>query len=142
LAAARSEVLRQVGWNVEAKGLSGAPPIHVLIGEDAHTTVFSSLQMLGIGYERVIRVATDAQGRIELEALVSAIADLAPPIVVIAQAGQINSGAFDPFPEIIRRARAHKAWVHIDGAFGLWARACPELAGQAAGSESADSWAV
>ena len=142
LAAARSEVLRRVGWDVEAKGLSGAPPIHVLIGDDAHTTVFSALQMLGIGYERIIRIATDAQGRMQPKAFASAITDVIEPIIVVTQAGQINTGAFDPFPEIIRIAHAHKAWVHIDGAFGLWARAADEFAEKAAGAERADSWAV
>jgi glutamate/tyrosine decarboxylase-like PLP-dependent enzyme len=142
LAAARSEVVRQVGWDIEAKGLSGAPPIHVLIGDDAHTTVFSALQMLGFGYEGIIRIASDAQGRMQPKAFANAITDLNGPIIVVTQAGQINTAAFDPFLEIIPIAHAHKAWVHVDGAFGLWARAAPQIAEKAAGAASADSWAV
>ncbi|MDY0871610.1 pyridoxal phosphate-dependent decarboxylase family protein [Dongia rigui] len=142
LAAARHEVLRRAGWDVEAQGLFGAPPISVMIGDDAHTTVFSALQFLGLGHDRVIRVATDAAGRMRADAFRDAIAPLSGPIIVICQAGQINTGAFDPFAEIIALARAKGAWVHVDGAFGLWARAEPELKGQTGGIEQADSWAT
>lgn len=142
LAAARSAVLRRAGWDVEADGLAGAPPIDVLIGDDAHTTVFAALQILGLGHSRVRRVATDSAGRIDAADFARAIAPCAGPVIAIAQAGQINTGAFDPFPEIVEMARAKDAWVHVDGAFGLWARACPETAGLAAGVEGCDSWAT
>jgi glutamate/tyrosine decarboxylase-like PLP-dependent enzyme len=138
LAAARGALLRRAGWDVEADGLFAAPPIRVLLGEDAHSTVFAALQYLGFGRARVERIATDAQGRMDP-------ADLAArrgsgPALVIAQAGQINTGAIDDLAAI--RAAAPDAWLHVDGAFGLWARACPAIAAQAAGAERADSWAV
>lgn len=142
IAAARSEVLRRAGWDVEAKGLFGAPPIDVIIGDDAHTTVFSALQLLGLGYDRVVRVATDNAGRMVPAAFATAMAGCHGPIIAIAQAGQINTGAFDPFPALIDIAHARNAWVHIDGAFGLWARTCPETAELAGGVDAADSWAT
>ncbi len=145
LAAARGEVLRRLGWDVEADGLFGAPPIRVLIGEEAHSTVFSALQYLGLGQARVTRVAVDQQGAMVPEAFEAAMAAAAgdPAVIVITQAGQINTGAFDPHPAILAAARRHpNAWVHVDGAFGLWARACPERADLAAGIEAADSWAT
>ena len=142
LAAARGAVLRRVGWNVEADGLFGAPPIHVLIGDDAHTSVFSALQFLGLGHDRVVRIATDAQGRMRAGETARAIARCPGPAIVITQAGQLNTGAFDPIQEIVPEARAHGAWVHVDGAFGLWARACGAMAHLAAGYEAADSWAT
>lgn len=142
LAAARGAVLRRVGWNVEANGLFGAPPIQVLIGDDAHTSVFSALQFLGLGHDRVVRVATDEQGRMQPAAFARAIAACTEPTIAIVQAGQLNTGAFDPIGEIIPAAKAHGAWVHVDGAFGLWARACPATHHLAAGFEAADSWAA
>ena len=142
LAAGRGAVLRRVGWNVEADGLFGAPPINVLIGDDAHTSVFSALQFLGLGHDRVVRIATDAQGRMVAGDFSRAIADCVGPTIVIAQAGQLNTGAFDPIGEIVPEARARDAWVHVDGAFGLWARACEAKAHLAAGYEAADSWAT
>ena len=128
LAAARGEVLRRAGWDVGAKGLFGAPPIDVLIGDDAHTTIFTALQLLGLGRDRVIRIATDGQGRILTSALAAALASRQGPLIVVGQAGQLNTGGFDPFAEIIPMAHARGAWVHIDGAFGLWARACRQTA--------------
>jgi len=128
LAAARSEVLRRLGWDVETKGLFGAPPIRVLIGAEAHTTVFSALQYLGLGQERVTRIAVDEQGAMLPESLLTSMggARKDAAVIVIAQAGQINTGAFDPMQAIIEAARLHdNCWVHVDGAFGLWARACP-----------------
>jgi glutamate/tyrosine decarboxylase-like PLP-dependent enzyme len=142
LAAARGAVLRRAGWDVNANGLFGAPPIHVMIGDDAHATVFSALQFLGLGHERVIRVATDDQGRMRADAFARAIGDLSGPTIVIMQAGQINTGAFDPFREIIPLARAKGAWVHVDAAFGLWARANPDTAHLASFVDRADSWAT
>nr|WP_316639881.1 pyridoxal-dependent decarboxylase [uncultured Roseateles sp.] len=143
LAAARGAVLRQAGWDADAQGLFGAPPINVLIGDEAHATVFSALQFLGLGHARVTRVATDAQGAIVPAAFEQALqAAPAGPLIVILQAGQINTGAFDPFAQLIPLARARQAGVHVDGAFGLWARACPPRAALAAAVEQADSWAT
>jgi glutamate/tyrosine decarboxylase-like PLP-dependent enzyme len=142
LAAARHEVLRRAGWDVEAKGLFGAPPINVLIGDDAHTTVFFALKLLGLGHDRVIRIATDDQGRMRADAFAAAIGNCSGPAIVVTQAGQINTGAFDPVSDIAPLARRIGAWVHVDGAFGLWARACPAVAAQAAGFDAADSWAT
>ena len=142
LAAARGAVLRQHGWDVEANGLFGAPPIDVIVGDDAHTTVFSALQFLGLGHDRVIRVATDDQGRMRADSFAQAIAGRTGPLIVVVQAGQLNTGGFDPVREIIPLARAHGAWVHVDGAFGLWARACPRLAHLADGYQDVDSWAT
>ncbi|MSP00151.1 MAG: aspartate aminotransferase family protein [Acetobacteraceae bacterium] len=142
LAAARGAVLKQVGWDVNANGLFGAPPIHVVIGDDAHTTVFSALQFLGLGHDRVIRVATDDQGRMRADAFARAVEGLSGPMIVATQAGQLNTGAFDPIEEILPRARALGAWVHVDGAFGLWARANAATKPLAAGLDLADSWAT
>jgi glutamate/tyrosine decarboxylase-like PLP-dependent enzyme len=140
LAAARGAVLRRVGWDVEADGLFGAPPIRVLIGDDAHTSVFSALQFLGLGRDRVVRVATDCQGRMLPAAFTRAMADANGPAIAIIQAGQINTGAFDPIEAILPEVRARNVWAHVDGAFGLWARACAATADLASGYELADSW--
>ncbi len=142
LAAARSEVLRRAGWDVEADGLFGAPPITVLLGEEAHSTVFAALKYLGLGAGRVVKVAVDSEGAILPAAFHAAIAKASGPIIAIAQAGQINTGACDPFSEIASAAREKNAWVHVDGAFGLWARATPTHAALGHGLELCDSWAV
>jgi glutamate/tyrosine decarboxylase-like PLP-dependent enzyme len=142
IAAARGALLRQVGWDVEADGLIGAPPIEVLIGDDAHSTVFSALRYAGLGARRVTRLATDDQGRVLPAALARALEAGSGPRLVILQAGQINTGAFDPADALIPLAKAAGAWVHVDGAFGLWARVSPRLAGLARGFEAADSWAT
>lgn len=142
LAAARSEVLRRVGWDVEADGLFGAPPVRVLIGADAHATVFSGLKYLGLGAQRVTTVETDDLGRMLPNAFERAIKAADGPVIAIAQAGQINTGASDPFAEIAPMAKAAGAWLHVDGAFGLWARACPSRAAQLDGVDQADSWAT
>ena len=142
LAAARGEVLRRVGWDVEANGLFGAPQIRVIIGEEAHASVFSTLQLLGLGRNRVLHVSTDAMGRMRIEDFEKAIGAGEEPTIVIAQAGHINSGAFDPVGQMAKIAHRRNAWVHVDGAFGLWARACPETAPLAIGVETADSWAT
>jgi glutamate/tyrosine decarboxylase-like PLP-dependent enzyme len=142
LAAARGEVLRRVGWDVEVDGLFGAPPIHVLIGDEAHATVFSALQLLGLGHGRVIRVNTDEAGRIMPSCFMEALAGCHGPTIAILQIGQINTGAGDPFPDLMSAARAQGAWVHVDGAFGLWARASSQQAHLAAAAEEADSWAT
>src|SRR5262249_33672735 len=142
LAAARSEILRRLGWEVEADGLFGAPAIQVLIGEDAHTSVFSALQFLGLGGNRLTRVATDDEGRMKAAAFAEPAKATRGPLIAIAQAGQINTGAFDPLFEIGEIAHERAAWLHVDGAFGLWARACPLHAHLARGIERADSWAT
>jgi glutamate/tyrosine decarboxylase-like PLP-dependent enzyme len=140
LAAARTETLLAAGWDPDADGLFGAPPVHVFIGADAHSSLFSSLQLIGFGYRRVVKIDTDAQGRMLPSALAAAMRGRDGPKIVIAQAGQINTGAFDPFVEIAAIAKAHDAWLHVDGAFGLWARATPALAPLTEGLELFDSW--
>ena len=142
LAAARSEVLRKVGWDVEADGLIGAPPVRVLIGADAHATVFSGLKYLGLGAKRVVTVETDDLGRMLPSAFERALSVGEGPVIAIAQAGQINTGASDPFAEIAPMAKTAGAWLHVDGAFGLWGRVAPSRADQLAGVDLADSWAT
>jgi len=142
LAAARGTVLRQVGWDADSRGLFGAPAVTVLIGDDAHTTVFSALQFLGLGRDRVVRVRTDRQGAIIPSAFAEAIGPVSGPCIAILQAGQINTGAADPFRQIMPLARAKGAWVHVDGAFGLWGRACPSRQPLSDGIEDAQSWAT
>jgi glutamate/tyrosine decarboxylase-like PLP-dependent enzyme len=142
LAAARSEVLRRVGWDVEADGLFGAPPVTVLIGADAHATVYSGLKYLGLGARRVVTVETDDLGRLRPAAFERGLRAASGPVIAIAQAGQINTGASDPFEALAPLARDAGAWLHVDGAFGLWAQACPTRAAQTAGVAAADSWGV
>jgi glutamate/tyrosine decarboxylase-like PLP-dependent enzyme len=142
LAAARSAQYAKHGWDVEADGLIGGPRLHVFVGDEAHATVFSALRYLGLGADRAHRVASDSEGRMEPRALEEAIAQVEGPKIVIAQAGQMNTGAFDPLAQVSDIAQAHGAWLHVDGAFGLWARAVAELAPSLAGAERADSWAV
>jgi glutamate/tyrosine decarboxylase-like PLP-dependent enzyme len=138
LCAARGRVLEKLGWNVESDGLFGAPEVTVVVGEQAHATVHKALGLLGLGRERVIRVPADAQGRMRADALPR----IAGPTIVCIQAGNVNTGAFDPAAEVCARAHAGGAWVHVDGAFGLWAAAAPARAHLAAGFAAADSWAT
>jgi glutamate/tyrosine decarboxylase-like PLP-dependent enzyme len=138
LCAARHAVLERAGWNVEADGLFGAPPITVVVGEEAHPTLFKSLGLAGLGRNRVVRVPVDGQGRLRAEAMPA----LTGPTIVCAQAGNVNTGAFDPLHEICERAHAAGAWVHVDAAFGMWAAAAPSRAHLAAGLAEADSWAT
>lgn len=140
--AARNALLRRHNWDVEAQGLFDAPKIHVLIGAEAHSATAAALRYAGMGADRVIRIPTDDQGRMRADAYEDAIRDLSGPTLTILQAGHINSGAFDPFDQIIPVAREHQSWVHVDGAFGLWINAVPELAHRSKGVENADSWAV
>ena len=142
LAAARSEVLRRAGWDVEADGMFGAPPVDVVIGADAHATVFSGLKYLGLGAKRVKTVAADSSGRMLAGDFERVIKSCTRPVIAIAQAGQINTGVCDPFAEIAAVAKDKGAWLHVDGAFGLWAQACPTRAHLTAGVEAADSWAT
>jgi glutamate/tyrosine decarboxylase-like PLP-dependent enzyme len=138
LAAARDAVLTRHGWDAAGQGLVGAPPITVVAGSQAHTTVRKALGLVGLGRDRAVILPTDDQGRIEARDLPR----LTGPALVCLQAGNVNSGASDPFPPLIAWAREHGAWVHVDGAFGLWAAASPGTAAQVAGIEGADSWAV
>jgi glutamate/tyrosine decarboxylase-like PLP-dependent enzyme len=140
LAAARGKTLRAHGWDPDAEGLFGAPEIHVFIGDDAHTSVFSALQYLGLGHRRVIRIDANADGRMKSDHLAREVSGREGPKIIIAQAGQINTGAFDPFREQVEIARNAGAWLHVDGAFGLWARANEDLKSQTDGVEDADSW--
>jgi glutamate/tyrosine decarboxylase-like PLP-dependent enzyme len=142
LAAARGALLRQQGWDVEAQGLFGAPEVQVFVGDDVHTSVLSALRYLGFGAQRLVRVDTDMQGRMLADDLAHRCASAKGPKLIIAQAGQINTGAFDPFLAIADIARDNDAWLHVDGAFGLWARADPDLCALTQGVEMADSWAV
>ncbi len=138
LAAARHRVLEAAGWDVERQGLFGAPEITVVVGDEVHATLIKVLALLGLGGERVIRVPADRQGRMRADAL----PDISAPAIVCLQAGNVNSGALDPAGELIAWARAARAWVHVDGAFGLWALASPELAPLCRGFTAADSWAT
>jgi len=142
LAAARHAVLARLGWDVERAGLFGAPPIEVVIGNEAHATILTALQMLGLGRERVKRVAVDGQGRMVPAALRQVLAGGSGPLIVCAQAGNVDTGAFDPLEEIVPIVRERGGWLHVDGAFGLWAAAVPELAHLVRGAAAADSWAT
>jgi len=138
LAAARHAVLARAGWDVGADGLIGAPPVTVLTGEEAHPTLLKSLALLGFGRRHIVRLPVDSQGRVRADGL----PPLSGPTIVCLQAGNINTGAFDPFAAICGPAREAGAWVHVDGAFGLWAQASTQLARLSRGVELADSWAT
>jgi glutamate/tyrosine decarboxylase-like PLP-dependent enzyme len=142
LAAARHRALADAGWDVEADGLFGAPPIRVLVGAKAHTTVFAALRMLGLGSRRVELVPADDQGRMRAAELARLLSFGDGPAIVVAQVGEVNTGAIDAVPAIVRLAREHNAWCHVDGAFGLWAAASPTLRGLVEGVADADSWAT
>jgi glutamate/tyrosine decarboxylase-like PLP-dependent enzyme len=142
LAAARHHVLAEAGWDVERDGLQDAPRVHVVAGEERHVTLDSALRYLGLGFGRTLLVPTDDQGRMRADALGEALRRCDGPTIVCAQAGNVNTGALDPLSEICQASHAHGAWVHVDGAFGLWAAASPALRPLAAGIELADSWAT
>jgi glutamate/tyrosine decarboxylase-like PLP-dependent enzyme len=138
LAAARHAVLKDVDWDVEAQGLFGAPPITVIVSDEVHVSLLKALSMLGLGRERVLRVPVDGQGRMQAKVMPG----ISGPTIVCIQAGNVNSGAFDPAGEICRIAHEAGAWVHVDGAFGLWAAAAPARSHLAGGVDQADSWAT
>jgi glutamate/tyrosine decarboxylase-like PLP-dependent enzyme len=138
LAAGRYEILNRAGWDVNGKGLFGAPPFRVVVGAEAHSTVFKALALLGLGKERVELVPVDEQGRM----LVEQVPTLDSNTLLILQAGNVNSGSFDPIDELCERANAAGAWIHIDGAFGLWAAASENQRHLTKGIEKADSWSV
>jgi glutamate/tyrosine decarboxylase-like PLP-dependent enzyme len=143
LAAARHRVLQRIGWDVEAQGLYGAPEITVIIGDEAHATLATALQYLGLGRDRVTRIPTDEQGRMAADAATTAISETAGPLIVCLQAGNVNTGAFDPAPQIADAIAAHhNAWLHVDGAFGLWAAVSPRLRHLVEGVGRADSWST
>jgi len=142
LAAARHGVLRRAGWDVEVEGLQGAPRIHVVASAEVHVTVDVALRYLGMGTRALVEVETDTRGRMRVDHLRDILPRLQGPVIVCAQAGDVNTGAFDPLREIGEIARARRAWLHVDGAFGLWARTSDEKRALADGIELADSWAT
>jgi glutamate/tyrosine decarboxylase-like PLP-dependent enzyme len=142
LAAARHHVLREVGWDVEANGLIGAPPVEVVASEEAHYTISTSVRLLGLGADRIRRIPTDSQGRMSAPDLAATLKGIRGPCIVCAQAGNVNTGAFDHLSEIAGFAKDCGAWFHVDGAFGLWAAVSPERAGFLRGVEKADSVAT
>jgi len=142
LAAARHAVLARADWDVEARGLIGAPALRLFASAESHATVFNALRLLGLGRDAAVLVAADEQGRMRAGALERALGESGSPAIVCAQAGNVNTGAFDPLENIVATCRAHGAWCHVDGAFGLWAAAAPDRAHLTAGAAGADSWAV
>jgi glutamate/tyrosine decarboxylase-like PLP-dependent enzyme len=142
LIVARHHLLRSVGWDVERDGLFGAPPIHVLVSEESHRTIFTALRMVGFGDGRVGRIETDGQGRMRLDLLAQELEKSNGPCIVCAQVGNVNTGAADPLSEIAPIVRRREAWLHVDGAFGMWAAASASLRHLVAGIEQADSVAT
>lgn len=138
LAAARHALLKRAGWNVEEQGLFGAPPITVIVSAEAHVSLLKALSLLGFGRTRVVTIPTDEQGRMKSQAFPAILG----PTIICIQAGNVNTGAFDPAPEICSRAREAGAWVHVDGAFGLWAAVAPARSYLMVGMADADSWAT
>lgn len=149
LAGARSQVLAAADWDVEQDGLFGAPPVRVFVGRERHDTIDKALRLLGFGKRALCCVDADGQGRLVPASLRRELERASGPIIVCAQAGNVNSGAFDPLPEVNAALEAYRsrhapelAWLHVDGAFGLWARAAAATRGLAQGVEQADSWAT
>jgi glutamate/tyrosine decarboxylase-like PLP-dependent enzyme len=142
LAAARHEVLRRVGWDVEALGLQGAPRITVVAGAEAHTSIRSATRIIGLGASTLVNVEADGQGRMRPESLADTLARIDGPTIVCAQSGNVNTGAFDPLGPIADLTTRHGAWLHIDGAFGLWAALSPSRRRWLEGAERADSWTI
>jgi glutamate/tyrosine decarboxylase-like PLP-dependent enzyme len=142
LAAARHRVLANADWDVEANGLFGAPPVQVIVSEESHYTISMALRLLGLGANRVHKIPTDSQGRMKADALATVLRAHQGPCIVFAQAGNVNTGAFDPLTEIAELTKQRGAWLHVDGAFGLWAAASPAQAHLVRGIELADSIAT
>ena len=138
LAAARHTVLQRAGWDVEADGLFGAPAVTIVVGAEAHPSVIKALGLLGFGRDRIVRTPVDDQGRLRIDSLPT----LSGPSIVCAQVGNVNTGACDPVPDIAARLRDGNNWLHVDGAFGLWAAAAPSVASLVRGIDQADSWAT
>jgi glutamate/tyrosine decarboxylase-like PLP-dependent enzyme len=139
LAAGRHALFKSIGWDVEQQGLIGAPPITVVTSEESHVSIFAALQMLGLGRERVVRVPGDAQGRMRADELRATLAKIETPVLVCAQTGNVNTGAFDPISEIVECVHQHRGWLHVDGAIGLWAAASEPYRSLIKGIELADS---
>ena len=142
LLAARHHVFEKAGWDVERHGLIGAPPIDVIVSEEAHYSIGTSMRMMGLGADRVQRIPADDQGRLRLDAVEAALARGTGPCIVCTQAGNVNTGAFDPIASIVAAARRRDAWVHVDGAFGAWAATVPSLRHLVTGIDHADSVAT
>ena len=142
LAVARNAVLRNAGWDVEERGLAGAPRVNIVATAEAHVTIHTSLRMLGFGTQSIVEVATDGQGRMIADELARVVENLSGPTIISAQAGNVNTGAFDPLRRIAEIAREREAWMHVDGAFGLWAATSADRKHLVDGVELADSWAT
>lgn len=142
IASGRRAVLQRVGWDVESKGLHGAPPVRVLVGEQAHATIFGVLRLLGFGDGNAIRVRADEAGRMDPAALAEELDRGEGPAIVCTQAGEVNTGCFDPFGPIADVCEGHGAWLHVDGAVGLWAAASEQFDSLTAGLDRADSWST
>lgn len=142
LASARHEMLRRIGWDVETEGLQNAPKLNIVVGDEAHVTIFNVLRFLGLGSGTAKKVKADSQGRMLVDDLGKVLLTCQGPTIVCAQAGNVNSGAFDPIDEIADLTREKEAWLHVDGAFGLWAAASPSFQHLVKGIAKADSWAV
>jgi glutamate/tyrosine decarboxylase-like PLP-dependent enzyme len=142
LTAGRHALLKAAGWDVEKQGLNGAPPITVVTSDESHMSIFAALQMLGLGSERVVRVPADEQGRMRADELRRTLTTIQTPVLVCAQAGNVNTGSFDPIAEVVDCLRDHQSWLHVDGAFGLWAAASPQQRALTRGIELADSVAT
>jgi glutamate/tyrosine decarboxylase-like PLP-dependent enzyme len=142
LAAVRHRVLASAGWDVEEQGLTGAPPVRIVVGDEVHVSLLKALRLLGFGSGGVERIPADANGAMQPGPLAAALRAGNGPAIVCAQAGNVNTGALDPLLPIVAAAREAGAWVHVDGAFGLWAAASPRLASLVAGADGADSWAL
>lgn len=142
LAAARHAVLGAQGWDVEQHGLIGAPPVEIVVSAESHVTIYAALRLLGFGISRVHVVPADDQGRMRADLLADTMRGLSAPAIVCAQAGNVNSGAFDPLEDIAAIVHEHHGWLHVDGAFGLWAAASPAHRALTRGIELADSWAT
>jgi glutamate/tyrosine decarboxylase-like PLP-dependent enzyme len=142
LAAARHRVLADAGWDVEEQGLTGAPPVRVIVGDEVHVSLLKALRILGLGSAQVVRVPADHNGAMQPGRLATTLREGHGPAIVCAQAGNVNTGACDPMLPIVAAAREAGAWVHVDGAFGMWAAASPKLRSLVAGTDGAHSWAV
>ncbi|HEX7946078.1 MAG TPA: pyridoxal-dependent decarboxylase [Phenylobacterium sp.] len=140
LAAARHAVLRDAGWDVERKGLAGAPPIRILAGAERHSSVDRAVRFMGLGSDNIVELPTDDAGRVTPEGLSAALSAGRGPTIVVLQAGELNRAGFDPFAVLAPMARAAGAWTHVDGAFGLWARVSPRRRALTEGLELCDSW--
>ncbi|HSD83935.1 MAG TPA: aminotransferase class V-fold PLP-dependent enzyme, partial [Anaerolineae bacterium] len=142
LTIARNVMLQRAGWDIDAAGLPGSPPLNVICGECCHATIHSAIRLMGLGTRSIRSVSADEEGRMNLATFRETIESCTGPTIVCVQAGNVNTGAFDPMADIIAVAKKHDAWVHVDGAFGLWAGASPRFKHLVAGVEEADSWAT